>query len=50
LLPDPELFLKVVRGGFGPMDVLFLGIVLYQAWRIPAPASDALVPLAGRGR
>src|SRR6185295_16756193 len=31
LIPDPALFLRVIRGGFGGMDILFLAIVLYEA-------------------
>ena len=35
---NPALFFKVVSLGFGFMDVVFLAIVVYQAWRIPAPS------------
>ena len=38
LLPNPTMFFEVVRLGFGGMDVLFLAIVLYEAWKLPAPA------------
>ncbi len=37
LLPSPELLIRVVGLGFGVMDLVFLAIVLYQAWKIPAP-------------
>ena len=37
LLPDPELFYRVVTLGAGVMDLAFLAIVIYQAWKIPAP-------------
>ena len=36
-LPDPGLLVEVVRAGFGMFDFFFLAIVLYQAWKIPAP-------------
>ena len=37
LLPNPELFYGVVTAGAGVMDLVFLGIVVYEAWKIPAP-------------
>ena len=37
LLPSPELLFNAVRINFGVMDLVFLAIVLYQAWKIPAP-------------
>ena len=37
LLPSPELLVKAVSINFGVMDLVFLAIVLYQAWKIPAP-------------
>lgn len=37
LLPPPELFLAVVTSQFGMMDLVFLAIAAYQAWKIPAP-------------
>jgi hypothetical protein len=37
LLPDPELGLRVIALGFGIMDVVFLGIVLWQAWTMSRP-------------
>ena len=36
-LPDGALLFNVVKAGFGVMDVVFLGIVLWEAWRIPGP-------------
>jgi len=38
-VPGPGLFFEAIRAGFGLFDVVFLAIVLYQAWRIPAPLS-----------
>ena len=32
-----DLFLKVISSNFGIMDVVFLGIAVYQAWAIPRP-------------
>jgi len=37
LLPGPDLFFRVVAAGFDVMDVVFLAIVVWEAWRIPAP-------------
>jgi hypothetical protein len=37
LFPHPPLFIEVATLGFGVMDVVFLAIVVYQAWKIPAP-------------
>jgi hypothetical protein len=37
LVPPLSLALEVLKMGASPMDLLFLGIVLYEAWRIPAP-------------
>ncbi len=37
LLPGIRLLVRVVSLGFGVFDVVFLAIVLWQAWRIPAP-------------
>jgi hypothetical protein len=37
LLPSLALFVEVVKAGFGLMDLVFLGIVVYEAWKIPAP-------------
>jgi hypothetical protein len=42
LLPPPELFFRVVTVGFGVMDLVFLAIVLYEAWKIPAPVEIPL--------
>ncbi len=38
LLPDPALMFRVVALGFGGMDFLFLAIVLWEAWKLAAPA------------
>jgi len=35
--PNPELFLSVVKLNLGIMDAVFLAIVVYEAWKIPAP-------------
>ncbi len=37
LVPDPGLLVDVVGLDFGFMDALFLAIVVWQAWRQPAP-------------
>ena len=37
LLPDPSLFIDVLASGFGAMDLVFLGIAIFQAWSMPAP-------------
>ena len=37
LLPSPDVFIEVIGLSFGFMDVVFLAIVVYQAWKIPAP-------------
>lgn len=37
LVPDPALFLEVARVGFAAFDLIFLAIVLWEAWRLPAP-------------
>jgi hypothetical protein len=37
LLPDLDLAFRVVAIDFGIMDVVFLAIVLWQAWKMPAP-------------
>ncbi len=37
LVPAPDLFLNLLMADFGVMDLVFLAIVVYQAWKIPAP-------------
>ncbi len=37
LVPNPALLFEVIALGFGIMDVVFLAIVVYEAWKIPAP-------------
>jgi hypothetical protein len=37
VLPSPELLINVVRVNFSFMDLVFLAIVLYYAWKLPAP-------------
>jgi hypothetical protein len=37
LLPPPDLLLSVVSLNFGIMDLVFLAIVVWEAWKIPAP-------------
>ena len=37
LIPTPEVLFTVIQLGFGFMDVVFLAIVVYQAWKMPAP-------------
>ena len=36
-IPNPEMLIWVLQLGFSFMDVVFLAIVVYQAWKIPAP-------------
>ena len=36
-IPEPALLFNVIQAGFSFMDVVFVAIVLYQAWKIPAP-------------
>jgi hypothetical protein len=36
-LPSPDLWFNVIKLGFNFMDLIFLAIVIYQAWKIPAP-------------
>ena len=37
LLPDPSTFIQVTSLAFSPIDLIFLAIVVYEAWKIPAP-------------
>jgi hypothetical protein len=37
LLPNLELFLQVLKPGFGIMDIVFLAIVVWQTWQLSAP-------------
>jgi hypothetical protein len=37
LAPDPSLMFQVVRAGFNFFDVIFLAIVVWQAWKMLAP-------------
>lgn len=39
LLPASDLFVAVIGAGFDAMDLVFLAIVLYEAWKIPSPAA-----------
>ncbi len=36
-IPTPDVLITVLQLGFGFMDVVFLAIVVYQAWKMPAP-------------
>lgn len=36
-LPNPELFVEVLKPSFEVMDIVFLGIVVWQAWTLSAP-------------
>lgn len=36
-IPAPDVLFNVLQLGFGFMDVVFLAIVVYEAWKIPAP-------------
>jgi hypothetical protein len=40
-LPDPALFSRVLRASFDVFDLVFLGIVVWEAWRLTAPAKLA---------
>ncbi len=44
LVPPPDLFIDVVSAGVQCMDVVFLAIVVYEAWKIPAPISLTTSP------
>jgi len=37
LVPGIGLLVRIVSLGFGTFDLVFLAIVLWEAWRIPAP-------------
>ncbi len=37
LWAPPDLMFAVIRAGFEAFDLVFLAIVLYQAWKMPAP-------------
>jgi hypothetical protein len=37
LLPSPDLMIEVVKAGFEFFDLIFLAIVLYEAWIITRP-------------
>lgn len=43
---DALLFYRVVANGFGLMDLVFLGIVMWQAWTIPRPIRLPATPKA----
>ena len=43
-VPGPDLFVKVLSLDFGIMDLVFLGIVVYEAWKIPAPIRTESTP------
>ena len=36
-IPAPDMLIQVLQLGFSFMDVVFLAIVIYEAWKIPAP-------------
>ena len=45
VLPQsPQVFASVVRSNFGIMDVVFLAIAIYQAWKITKPLRLAPIP------
>jgi len=46
-VPEPSLLFQVVRMNFGIFDFVFLAIVLFQAWKIPAPFRIAGLAPAG---
>ncbi len=37
LFPDPSLLFDVVSSGMEMLDLLFVAIALWQAWKMPAP-------------
>ncbi len=37
ILPGPGLLFEVVKLNFGLFDLVFLAIVVFQAWKMPAP-------------
>ncbi len=37
LFAPPDLMFAVIRAGFEAFDLVFLAIVMYQAWKMPAP-------------
>ena len=37
LLPDPGLLVEVLKLNAGLFDLIFLAIVVFQAWKMPAP-------------
>ena len=41
LLPNPDVFYAVISAGFRPFDLIFLAIVIYEAWKFPAPVKMA---------
>ena len=41
-IPNLALYIDVLMAGFGFMDVVFLAIVVYEAWKIPAPIKLAV--------
>ena len=43
-----NLFVRVISSNFGIMDVVFLGIAVYQAWSIPRPMTLPTVPQTPR--
>jgi hypothetical protein len=39
--PNAQVFYRVVATGFGVMDVLFLAVIVWEAWIIPRPSELA---------
>jgi hypothetical protein len=37
LFPDLDMFVEVVKADFGFFELIFLGFVVYQAWKMAAP-------------
>lgn len=44
--PNLRLFYRVVATHFGVMDIVFLGIVVWEAWVIPRPLKLPAAPMA----
>ncbi|HEX4824692.1 MAG TPA: hypothetical protein VFV19_10280 [Candidatus Polarisedimenticolaceae bacterium] len=41
---SPDMFLRVISAGFGVMDLVFLAIAIYEAWKIPRPVKLPRAP------
>jgi hypothetical protein len=41
-----EMFIDVMKSGFGIMDVVFLAIMVWEAWKFPRPIALPKAPAA----